>query len=328
MFVGKKPVPVLPIAIMISSVFFVLGGLLYWTDVVVGKGEGIPAAIVITFGLVAGPAAYYLLISSQRISLRQKVIAIEAEFKEALFQLGSSISGGAPIEAALGESAKRMEGLKIKDLFMRIGRNMRQFGMTFEQAIFDKNYGAVLWYPSVLIKSVLRAVVEASRKGVRTAAVTMMSIARYLRGLHKTQEEIRSSLSEVVSSLRFQAYMLSPLIAGVISMMAILIIRILSELGTKMTALGPGTATAGFLATLNPSNIAVSPFEFILIVSIYLIQSLWLLAWLMSGIESGEDPIGRAQKTGTILIIGTIVYIAALVMSLVIFSPLTTAAIA
>jgi len=282
-------------------------------------------ALLATIGLAGGPALYYLLLSSRRSKLRDAVRKIENEFQEALFQMGTALGGGAPIETSILDALKRMEGMKIKDMFQRVAVNMQRFSMTFENAFFDKEQGALRFYPSLLIRSIVRAIVEASRKGVRNASNAMLSISQYLRGLHATQLQVEESLSDVTGSLRFQAYALTPLISGVVATMAVLIIRILQELSAKTEELG-GAGMAG-ISPISGENLHISPFQFIIVVSIFLVESLFLLSYLMSGIETGEDSISRGELTGWVLIIGTIAYIASTVLTLSIFTPLATSTI-
>jgi hypothetical protein len=90
---------------------------------------------------------------------------------------------------------------------------MKMLGFTFGQAFFDKEYGAIRYYPSRLIKSIMKTVVESTKKGVGTASVAMLSISKYLKGLHDTQEEVQENLSDTLNSLKFQSYFLTPLIS-------------------------------------------------------------------------------------------------------------------
>lgn len=352
-FVGKGKVRTAttawPVGFAISAVLLLLGTLIFLVSAVCTTADGeqvcvdavvlgtpekpivtlkIVSAMVVTLGLALGPAAYFLLVSKDSVSTRKSVRQIEVEFQEALFQLGNSVGGGRPIETAMTESMKRMEGMKIKDMFSRAAFNMQRFGMTFEQAFFDKKYGAITYYPSVLIKSVVKAVVESTKKGVRTAGTAMIAISKYLRGLHQTQEEVSASLSDVTHSLKFQAYALSPLISGIIATMAVIIIKILEELAEKTAAIGtagaPGATGIGSIALIS-GKLVITPFEFIFVVSVFLIESLYLLSFLTSGIESGEDFIGRAQYTGYTLIVGTAAYILTLLGTLVTFAPLAVA---
>jgi hypothetical protein len=354
-FMGKprRSVKALPIGIACTLLMLILGVALYSQGVtcepllrggercfedekrallVTGGGEtivsfSVAGAIIVMLGIALGPAIYYLALSRGRAALRESVRKIELEFKEALFQLGTVLGGGRPIETAMLDALKRMEGLKIRELFQRAAFNMQRFSMTFEQSFFDRDQGSLIFYPSTLIRSIMRAIIEASRKGVTNASAAMMSVSQYLRGLHETQEKIQENLSDVVSSLRFQAYALSPLISGVVATMAVLIIRILQELTAKTQALGgPGGGLSGF-APVAFNNLSITPFQFIFVVSIFLVESLFLLSFLMSGVEAGEDPIGRGQLTGYVLLIGTMTYIATIGATLVIFAPLATAVV-
>jgi hypothetical protein len=156
----------------------------------------------------------------------------------------------------------------------------------------------------------------------------MIAISQYLRGVHSTQLNVQEALSDVTSSLRFQAYALTPLISGVVATMAVMIIRILQELSAKTAELGPGAA-GGFsgMSPLTSANMQITPFQFIIVVSLFLVESLFLLSYLMSGIEAGEDPIGRGELTGWVLVVGTVSYILTTIITLAIFSPLATAAV-
>jgi len=328
---SKRVVSVLPIAIMLSVLVIAIGGFLYYNETVVAtqtgnSAEGIIPSLVITFGVTLGPAAYLLILNSQRIALKNKIKKMEDEFQEAMFQLGNSVVGGIPIETAMEAATKKMAGLSIKEMFEHALTNMRKFGMTIEQAFFDREYGAIRYYPSVLIKSVMKTVTESAKKGVTVASSAMFSMAKYLRGLHRTQEQVREALSDVSSSLKFQSYMLTPLITGVISTMAVIIIRIIKELSSKTILTGVGAGGAGGFANLFSGigfdKMGVTPFQFIMVVSIYLVESVILLMYLMTGIESGEDPTERGYKTGQTLIMATIIYAITVYGTLIVFGPL------
>ncbi len=328
-YFGTKTINPFYIGLVIGITIMSFGVFLYFNEIAASKpgvltqGEGVLGGVVIILGLAMIPAIHYLLLSSKRNTIREEVRAIELEFKEALFQLGNVIGTGVPIEKAMDESIKRIDGLKIKNMFMQISNNIKKFGMTFENAIFNKKSGAILYFPSKLIKSVLKSITESSKRGVKTAAISMITISKYLRGIHRTQESVKDSLSEVASSLRFQAYILSPLISGVVSTMAILMIDILKSLALKTPSIGPGGGS-GFFG-ISPENMSISPFQFILVVGIYLFESLILLSYLMNGIENGEDPIGRQNMTAWVLIIGTIAFVVTVYATLTLFKPLVGA---
>jgi Flp pilus assembly protein TadB len=320
---GKKNMRAWPIGLIIGAAMVALGAALYFIELAaVGEKnfEGIYSAIVLTGGIAVGFAVYYILLSSQRLKVREETRLIEGEFAEALFQLGNQVSGGTPLELSIQHSMDRIKNLKIKELFSKSLNNMKMLGMTFQQSFFDEKYGATRYYPSMLIKSVMRTIVESSKKGVRTAASVMMSISTYLKGLHDTQEDVKEALSDTLSSLKFQAYFLTPMISGVVGTLAIIIIQILRNLGEQSAGFG---SEVPMLEQF--SNISITPFAFVLIVSIYMIETSFILSLFINSIENGEDDIGKNNTTGYTLLIGFFVFAMCLLLTLMIFKPLIPA---
>jgi hypothetical protein len=314
-----KELRALPFGIIVGLIISAIGFLIYIYE----GTDSILAPVIIVAGPVYGFSLYYLLLSKKRLSLREKTRTIEDEFAEAVFELGNEIRGGSPIEMSMERSMKRIESLKIKDLFRRALNNMKNLGMTFEQAFFDKEYGAIRYYPSKLVRSVMKTIVETTKKGVKTAATAMLSVSKYLKNIHATQEEVREMLADSVSSLKFQVYFLSPFISGVIVTMAIIIIKILKQLGESMgsSAVGGAGGLAG-IPLLSFGEVTISIFEFVLVIAVYLFETALILSYFINGIESGEDDIGRKQTTAYALIIGYLVFAVSLFATLSIFGPL------
>ena len=313
---GRRFLPAFPVAFVVGGSIVFLGLLYHQVD-----KEGVIAGTIIVGGIAAGLGLYFLMLSSQRMGVREKTRKIETEFAEALFQLGSSISTGIPVELSVERSLKRVGNLAIKDLFSRALNNMKTMGMTFSEAFFNKDYGAIRFYPSRLIKSVMRTVVEASKKGTETTSQAMLSVSQYLKGLHDTQEEVQESLSETVNSLKFQSYFLSPMISGVIVTMAIIIIRILSQLSTRLA----NTSFTDFPLVTQFGAISITPFQFVVVVGVYLIETALILGFFINGIENGEDTLGKQDTMGKSVLIGFIVFMIALFVTLSIFTPLIVA---
>jgi hypothetical protein len=312
---GEKTVRAWPFGLIIGVIIIVLGLIYVSID-----EEGILSTIIILSGIVIGFATYFILVSKQKLDIRGRTRKIEGEFAEALFQLGNQVSGGKPIELSIEHSLERIKNLEIKNLFVRALNNMKNLGFTFSQAFFDKEYGAIRYYPSRLVKSIMKTVVESTKKGVNVAAVAMISVSRYLKNLHLTQEDVKEQLNDTVSSLKFQVFFLSPMISGVIVTLAIIIMRILKQLGSQASAFGTGTLP--FISEFGKANI--TPFQFIFVVGIYLIETCFILSMFINTIENGEDPIGRQNTTGYALIIGFIVFSVCLFATLAVFSPLIT----
>ena len=116
---GKKNISALPMGIIVGGSIVALGIVLYVIEMAGENFQGILPALVISMGLALGMGLYYMLLSKQRLALRDKTRKVEEEFAEALFQLGSHISGGTPIELSMERSMERIKGLAIRDLFER-----------------------------------------------------------------------------------------------------------------------------------------------------------------------------------------------------------------
>ena len=318
---GTYFLPVIPVAVLAALPFLILGTILYFSA---KPADNLNQSVIITTGIVVGMFTYYYLSSFQKVGIREETRKIEAEFTEALFQLGNQVSSGAPIEVAVDRSTKAISGLSIRNFFEIILRNIRRLGMTFSEAIFDKEYGAIRHYPSRLLGSVMRIVVDSSRKGVQVASMTMLNISRYLKNLHENQERIHDMLEDVLSSLKFQGYLLTPLVSGIIVTMASVIINIMGKLSATMQNL---KSTSAAMTPFIPwGQLSISPGEFQLVCSIYFLETTMLVGLFINGIENGEDDTGKQSMIAMLILFGYIVYIMSLFVTLSVFSPITNIA--
>ncbi|MFH1105880.1 MAG: hypothetical protein V1731_01560 [Candidatus Aenigmatarchaeota archaeon] len=252
--------------------------------------------------------AFYCYASSfQRVSIRDQVVSVESEFGEAIFQLGNQLASGIPIERAVETSQEKIRNLKISSFFEMITNNIKRMGMTFEQAVFDRNYGAVWNYPSALIISVMKVIVEASKKGVFVASSSMMSIAKYLKDVHIIEEDMREILGETTSSMKFLSAFLAPLVAGVTVTMGLVMLDIIKVLGEKLGQL-PSGGSLPLMSVVNFGQASVSSEVFQMIVGIYMLEVILLTSTFISKVESGEDKIAAYSVTSKNIFVGLIVY--------------------
>jgi hypothetical protein len=94
--------------------------------------------------------------------------------------------------------------------------------------------------------------------------------------------------------------------------------KILGQISAKVGDMG--NVNVPFLTQFGQVNI--TPFEFILIVTVYLIETILILSMFISSIESGDDPIGRQSITGQSLVIGFIVFAVCMFGTLLMFEPM------
>jgi Flp pilus assembly protein TadB len=252
----------------------------------------------------------------ERQKAEDKLREMEGDFPSALFELGNKISGGTPIEVALNQAKENMEDLTVSELFEKSSRNIQDMGMTFEESIFDPNYGALKEYPSQMIETVMKAILESSSKGTQMASSTMMTISRYLKNIHKTQERLNDLMEETTTTILMLAYMLGPVVSGVAVGMSQTIISGLFQITTEFEGVGSqvgGNSTAGGGGLPGgglPLNVegAIPPELLQFVVGFYLIQLLYILGTFYTKITHGEDPTFRYMFTGKIMISGMFFY--------------------
>ncbi|MFQ5647656.1 MAG: hypothetical protein ACE5FW_00280 [Candidatus Aenigmatarchaeota archaeon] len=317
---GGRSIPVWPIALAVLLAFLV-PSFLYFIgnpDILLGGTTGREISIfslvmssLIIVGIGMSLAVYFFLANYQRLKIQNDIQKIEGEFELALFQLGNRIAGGIPTEVAIEKSIDDVKDLKIVDLFKRTLNNIRNLGMTFEGALFDPQYGSLKYYPSQLIRNIMNAVVDTARKGVKYASEGMLRIARYLKNIRDTQEYIRDILEETTSSMKFQAYFLTPLITGLIVSMADVIMMVLAQLGAYLEGMGVGETMGlgNFALAFGFSEASISPELFQLIIGVYLLEVLVILGMFLTKISRGEDRTHQWYSTSKILVIGVVLYL-------------------
>ncbi len=312
---GKILVPILPIAALAALPFLIIGISGFATP---ASELSVEYSMLIIIGIAAALFVYCFLDSRQKMKIRKDIERIEDEFSEALFQLGNKIAGGTPIEVATDRATENLKGMKIAEFLWSISANMKKLGFSFEQALFDREYGAVWSYPSRLIRSVMQAVVQSSEKGVRVASMSMLTVSRYLKGMHEVKEEINEILGETVSSMKFLALFLAPIVSGVVVTMAVVIMRILSSLCGQIGSLASDTDIGGEFSNFifcagwgqGTATPPISAGAFQLVVGLYMLETIILLSFFINRIEYGDDAIGLRDTIAITVLFATIVYVA------------------
>lgn len=281
------------------------------------------AAVSLAAGvhLVAG----YRDVVEKQVEVRH----MEQEFPEALFELGNALDRGQPIELAVSEIERSHKNLSISDFFAQIADNLRKYGMTFEEAVFDSERGAIRRYPSKLIRTVMKVIAKSTQKGTGVAAQSMQTISQYLKNIHKTQEQLEDAVSDTLSSLTFLGYVLAPVIAGVAVGMGSVISLSLYSLSQNAASAqvnqsvqgGPGLIGGGgsLLGGVLDVDKMISPGIMQLIVAVYLIQISLLVGTLMVRVKEGPNSAKQRVTIGKMLLSSTTLYVITVLLLVVIF---------
>ncbi len=338
MKIGKSIVPVWPFALVSGSIIVFIGILMlitfYGVDTTALKfpasliASNLFHSLIIIIGIAVGLVVYYWGTSFQKIKIIKDIQKIEEQFESALFALGNRLAGGMPLELSLAKAHEDTKDLEISGLLRVTVKNMSQLNMTFHQALFDKKYGALFYYPSTLIRTIMQSISEAVEKGTKATSMTMLIISEYLRNIRTTQEKIDDILSETSSSMKFQAFVLVPMISGVVVSTSQIIMTMMFNIDAKMKALD----TASMAGGMNPMGMmidlesATQPWILQLLVGIYVIEILILLSMFVIKITDGDDKVKQNDLIWHVIIIGIIMYVIVLAMVSVIFGGLISTA--
>jgi hypothetical protein len=293
-------------------------------------GEGIvgpfgPIALLLSLFFPLGIALFFSIGAKDRtvnlIEERKKTKQLELEFNSSLFQLGNRLGNNVPPELVFGKIAESSRGLASGDFFRKVNYNIQQMGMSVEKAIFDSRRGILLYYPSDLIATSMRVLIESSKKGLKIAAVSLMSISEYVKNIEKITSRLKDMLAEVISEMKSNMTFLAPLLSGIVVSLALMITSILSYLNLEgISGIDFSGIDVNMINNLFDKLSMVPPYYLQIIIGIYLIQIIFILTGTLVTIDSGEDKLEKTSRIGQNLKKGiTFYFITALIASLALF---------
>ena len=280
--------------------------------------------VILSFGFSIG--YYFKLRSKNVIEIRRKTDELEQEFASGIFQLGNRLGDGLPAETAFGKVGKSMEGTMTGNFFQLVSINIRKLGMGVAEAIFNPRHGALVYFPSNLIESSMKVLIESVKKGPQVAAMALQNISRYVKEIHKVNERLKDLMAEILSSMSSQIKFLTPLIAGIVVGITSMVTAILGKLSMQMKIMnaesaaeeggaGVGGALAGgFFGEGLPS------YYFQIVVGLYVVQITYILTVLANGIENGSDKLNERYQLGNNLVRSTLLYVIVSAAIMVIFN--------
>jgi len=289
----------------------------------------VPLALAIFF-MVA-----YQTKTQELIVARDKYKHVEDEFTSSLFQLGNRIGDGIPAEIAFSKVSDSTKGTETEGFFRMVNENIQRLGMNLERALFDQKRGAVIFYPSDLIATSMRILVESVKKGLQVAARSLMSISEYVKNIKKINLRLNDLLADIISDMKSNMSFLAPLLSGVIVGLAGMITTILASLsamfssgfgGQDSSVLG-ADGIQGILSMFNVTEM-IPPYWLQIVVGIYLVQIVFILTSTLVTIKSGRDPLLTTHDTGKNLRSTILLYFVIALLSIVVLTAVGAVALA
>jgi hypothetical protein len=180
--------------------------------------------------------------------------------------------------------------------------------MSVEKAIFDKDHGAMQYYPSDIIESSMKVLVESSRKGPLVASQALGNVADYIQRIHSVDERLNDLMGDVIGSMKSQVRFLTPVISGVVVGITSLITNIIGTLTTRVTSFTDQSNGVGGSSILNMFGVGIPTYHFQIVVGLYVIQLAFILSIISNGVENGPDQIGQEYAIGANLTKSVVLY--------------------
>jgi len=278
-------------------------------------------SVLMPLGIAIAIALDKYLTNKELIKLREQIEELEKEYSSALFQLGNRLADGYPIENAFESVSNIMKETKAGKFFSLISANIKQLGLGVYDAIFDPKVGAIREFPSDVVESSMKILVQTIKKGPQTAAIAITNIAKYIQEIHRINERLRDLLTEVTSSIRSQIQFIAPIIAGIVVALTSMITLILGKIKDRLVDISSQGGEAGQLdSLLHMFSNNIPSFHFQIIVGVFLIEMVYIMSILHNSIEKGEDKINEDYCIGKNLLSSTGLYSALTVIMILVFS--------
>ncbi len=264
-------------------------------------------SLSVTLAIGLGLGLFFMLRSKNIIKIRRKADQLELEFASALFQMGNRLGDGLPAEIAFEKTADVMQGTISGSFFRLVSANIRRLGMSVKDAVFDPLHGALIKFPSNLIESSMKVLVQSVKKGPKIAAQAIINVSRYIKEIHSVNERLKDLMGDIISDMNSQIKFLTPAIAGIVVGITSMVTTIMGNLGVQLKAItesGP-SAQAGLIGLFGDG---IPTYYFQIIIGIYVIQITYILTVLVNGIENGSDNLREKYQLGINLVRSTIFY--------------------
>ncbi len=268
---------------------------------------GILASILSLFIPLAIAIFFIVALKSRTTELikeREKYKEVEEGFVSSLFQLGNRMGDGIPAELSFLKVAETSKGTSSEGFFRYVNQNIHQMGMSVEQAIFNPRRGAIIFYPSALIVTSMKILVESVKKGLQVAARSLVSISDYVKNIKKIDDRMSDLLADILSDMKSNMVFLAPLLSGIIMGLAVMITTIIGGLGKFTSQIGSGADGSmsgmgglGSLMGMFEISEMIPPYWLQIIVGLYLIEIVFILTSTLVVIKSGKDDLEKTHET-------------------------------
>jgi Flp pilus assembly protein TadB len=233
----------------------------------------------VLWGVAAAVAILYIPALREPRRRQQEVASVEEALPDALFQIGSRVADGMPLESAIRRTASTLGDEPLARLLRRALAHMTLKRTSATEALFGRE-GALTGFPSENVSASLKTIVEMVRKDVSGAGRAIVAVSDHLRDLRKVDREVASRLRPVTDMMRSTAVLFAPVILGITSALYLVVARLAPSLPFSSDAAAPMAAGT-----------------FALVLGIFVMAITVATMQFTSRLSHGDDPVeGRYQS--------------------------------
>lgn len=277
-------------------------------------------SLCLPLGLAFSIGLYFKLRSKNVMKIRNETKKLEDEFASALFQLGNRLGDGLPAEIAFQKVAQTMPDTVSGNFFNVVATNIAKLGMGVREALFNPRTGAIVYFPSNIIQSSMKVLVEGIKKGPIIAAHALLNISRYIKEIHKVNERLKDLMADVISDMKSQIAFLTPAIAGIVIAITSMITYILGTLAGNISNLGSSEISGNITDIASMFGVGLPTYYFQIVVGLYVFQIVYILTILANGIENGADKLQERYSLGANLVRSTLLYVGLSFVMMIVFN--------
>jgi hypothetical protein len=232
----------------------------------------------VLWGVAASVAILFIPALREPRRRRREVEAVEDALPDALFQIGSRVADGMPLEPAIRHTANTLGDEPLAALLQRALAHITLKRTSASEALFGRE-GALAGFPSENVSASLKTIIALVRKDVTGAGRTIVAVSDHLRDLRKVDREVASRLSPVTDMMRSTALLFAPVILGITSALYLVVARLTPSLPFSSAVAAPIPAGT-----------------FALVLGIFVMAIAAATMHFTSRLSHGDDPVeGRYQ---------------------------------
>lgn len=271
---------------------------------------------LIPLGIAMAISAYFYIKNINLKKIKDRGKGVDKDIVGALYQLGNRLGDGIPTELAIDTVSKNLDGTASGEFFKDVSYNINQVGLGLKDAIFDEKYGAINKYPSAILQTAMKILIQTSSKSPLASSFAMINISNYLKRIHEVDERLKDIMSDILSTIKSQISFVAPVITSVVVAITSMISMIILSLTKTMENFsGEGGMTANLTSMF---DVGVPTFYFQMVVGFYVVQIIVILSVLYSAIKDGSDKVeGRIYLAKSTLKATVIYSILGLILSTV-----------